>query len=68
MKNISLNWHNTLKDAFEDIGFNPPPTLLDIYDAATPRMQTEDGGGGKRQRRNTLSTPNQDDAGTLKQS
>ena len=27
---------------------NPPPLLLDLFDAATPIMQTEGGGGGKR--------------------
>ena len=45
---------------------NPPPPLLDLFDAATPIMQTEGGGGGKRQRHNALSNTNQDVAGDAK--
>ena len=45
---------------------NPPSPLLDLFDAATPILRTEGGGGGKRQRRNALSVPKQDDAGDAK--
>ena len=45
---------------------NPPPPLLDLFDAATPRLPTEGGGGGKKKRRNSLSGPRQDDAGDAK--
>ena len=45
---------------------NPPPPLLNLFDAATPRMKTEGGGGGKRQHRNALLNPKQDDAGDSK--
>ena len=45
---------------------NPPPPLLDLFDAVTPRLKTEVGGGGKRKRRNTLSVPKQDDSGGAK--
>ena len=41
---------------------NLPPVMLDLFYAATPRKQTEVGGGGKRQRRNALSNPKQEDA------
>ena len=41
---------------------NPSPPLLNFFDAATPRMQTEGGGGGKRQGHNAFSNPKQDDA------
>ena len=40
---------------------NPPPSLLSLFDAATPRQPPLDGGGGKRPRRNALSGLNQDD-------
>ena len=43
------------------------PPLLELFDAATPRIQTEGGGvWGKWQRRNALSNPKQDDAGGAK--
>ena len=45
---------------------NPPSPLLALFDAATPRMQTEGGGGGKRKRRNALSNPREDGAGDAK--
>ena len=45
---------------------NPPSPLLALFDAATPRMQTEDAGGGKRQRHNALSNLKQYDDGDAK--
>ena len=45
---------------------NPPPPLLYRFDTETPRMKTEGGGGGKRQRRNALSNPKQYNAGDTK--
>ena len=42
---------------------NPPPLLLNLFDAATPIIQTDGGGGGKIQRRNALSNPKQKDDG-----
>ena len=45
---------------------NPSPLLLNLFDAVTQRMQTEGGGGGKRQRRNAVSNPKQEDAGDNK--
>ena len=45
---------------------NLPPPLLNLFDATTPRMQTEGEGGGKRQIRNALLNPKQDDAGDSK--
>ena len=45
---------------------NPPPPLFDLFDAMTPRLPTEGGGGGKIQRRKALSGPKQDDAGDTK--
>lgn len=35
---------------------NPPPTLLALFDAATPRYSADSGGGGKRQRLNALTS------------
>ena len=45
---------------------NQPPPLLNLFDAATPRIQTEGVGRGKRQHRNALLNPKQDDAGDSK--
>ena len=45
---------------------NLPPLLLELLDAATPRIQNEGVGGVKRQRRNALSNPKQEDAGENK--
>ena len=45
---------------------NRPPPLLDLFNAAKPRLPTEGGGGGKIQRRKALSGPKQDDAGDTK--
>ena len=45
---------------------NPPPFLLDLFDEATPIMQIEGGGGGKRQLCNALSNPKQENAGENK--
>ena len=43
---------------------NPPPLLLDLFDTATPRMQTEGVGGEKRQ----PQTQSRRTPGTIKQS
>ena len=45
---------------------NPPPSLIGLFNAATPRLPTEGEGGGKRQRRNAFSGPKQYDNGDAK--
>ena len=46
---------------------NPPPPLLNLFDSATPRLPTEGRVGVKRQRRNALLGPKQDDSGEAKE-